>query len=486
MYITVLGILFLFLIVTPLLFKNIKTTGFVTIFGAVLVFGIVLKIITIVSGGYSLSYFNEFFYIDSLSIVQLLIISCINIIVSIYSYRYIGDEVKEKIITLKRGRFYYFLFNFFVFFMLFIALTNNIVAMWIGLEGTTLTTAFLIGFNINKNSLESAWKYIIICSIGIGIGLIGILIFVNAYSNQDTNQILKWSHLVNNPNPQSTYAIKIAFTLIFVGLGTKAGLAPMHTWLPDAHSEAPSPVSALMSGVLLNLALYVILRFYIITKHIPGLQNTKWLFIIFGCVSLIISSFSILRQLNYKRLLAFSSVENMGIIALGLGVGSKIAVFGAILHSLVHAFGKSMLFLTAGNLLSAYKTKRIDKIDALIKTMPINAVFLIIGMLVITGAPPFPAFFSEYYIIVGTVESGNYIVTALYTFCLLLVFAGFLRVFIKIVFNTEPGVKYVKMEEDKKNILPLALCFVSIIIMSLTMNGDLSNMINNAVLIICD
>ncbi|WP_298843085.1 proton-conducting transporter transmembrane domain-containing protein [Clostridium sp.] len=486
MYIILLGILFLFLIVTPLLFKNIKTTGVVTIFGAVLVLGIVIKIITMISRGYSLSYFNEFFYIDSLSIVQLLIISCINIIVSIYSYRYITDEIEEKIITLKRGKFYYFLFNFFVFFMLFIALTNNIVAMWIGLEGTTLTTAFLIGFNINKNSLESAWKYIIICSIGIGIGLIGILIFVNAYSNQDTNQILKWSHLVNNTNPKSTYAIKIAFTLIFVGLGTKAGLAPMHTWLPDAHSEAPSPVSAMMSGVLLNLALYVILRFYIITKHIPGLQNTKWLFIVFGCVSLIISSFSILRQLNYKRLLAFSSVENMGIIALGLGVGSKIAVFGAILHSLVHAFGKSMLFLTAGNLLSAYKTKRIDKIDALIKTMPINAVFLIIGMLVITGAPPFPAFFSEYYIIVGTVESGNYIVTAIYTLCLLLVFAGFLRVFIKIVFNTEPGVKYVRMKEDKKNILPLALCFVSIIIMSLTMNGYLLSMINNAVLIICD
>jgi len=474
------------MIVTPLILKNLKITGFVTIFGAVLVLGIVFKIITLVSGGNPLSYFNEFFYIDSLSVVQLLITASINIIVSIYSYKYIGNEIKEKIISNRRGKFYYFLFNFFVLFMMFIALTNNIVAMWIGLEGTTLTTAFLIGFNINKNSLESAWKYIIICSIGIGIGLIGILIFVNAYSNQDGSDVLKWSHLVKNSNPQSTYAIKIAFTLIFVGIGTKAGLAPMHTWLPDAHSEAPSPVSAMMSGVLLNLALYVILRFYIITKHIPGLQNTKWLFIIFGCVSLIISSFSILRQLNYKRMLAFSSVENMGIIALGLGVGSKIAVFGALLHSLVHAFGKSMLFLTAGNILSAYKTKRIDKIDSLIKTMPINAVFLILGMLVITGAPPFPAFFSEYYIIVGTVETGNYIITALYSFCLLLVFAGFLRVFIKIVFNTEPGVKYAKMEVDKENTLPLALCFVSIIIMSLFMNGYLSNMINNAVSIICD
>lgn len=486
MYIIVLGILLLIMIITPLIFKSIKITELVTMFGSIIILSIVLKIIMLVVEGGSLSYFNKFFYIDSLSIVQLLIIASIKLIVSIYSYSYIEKEINEKLISLNKGRLYYFLFNFFTFFMLFIALTNNIVAMWIGLEGTTLTTAFLIGFNINKSSLESAWKYIIICSIGIGIGLIGILIFINAYSNQDMNQILNWSYLVKNSNPKSTYKIKIAFTLIFVGLGTKAGLAPMHTWLPDAHSEAPSPVSAMMSGVLLNLALYVILRFYIIIKHVPGLANTKWLFIIFGCVSLLISSFSILRQTNYKRLLAFSSVENIGIIALGLGVGNKIAVFGALLHSLVHAFGKAMLFLTAGNILNGYRTKRIDKINSLLKTMPVNAVFLILGMLIITGAPPFPSFFSEYYIIVGTVKTGDYIITALYSLCLLFVFAGFLKIFIKIVFNNEPGVKYVKKVEDKENTLPLALCFVSIIVMSLFMNGYLSNMINNAVSIICD
>ena len=486
MYIILLGILYLIMIITPLILKNIKITGLVTILGSILVLSIVLRITVLIFNANSLSYFNEFFYIDSLSIVQLLIIASINIIVSIYSYKYIQNDINKKIISLKRGKLYYFLFNFFVFFMLFIALTNNIVAMWIGLEGTTLTTAFLIGFNINKSSLESAWKYVIICSIGIGIGLIGILIFVSSYSSQDTNQILKWSYLIKNTNPQSTYAIKIAFTLIFVGLGTKAGLAPMHTWLPDAHSESPSPVSAMMSGILLNLALYVILRFYIIIKHIPGLENTKWLFIIFGCVSLVISSFSILKQTNYKRLLAFSSVENIGIIALGLGVGNKIAVFGALLHSLVHAFGKSLLFLTAGNILNVYKTKRIDKISALVKTMPINAVFLILGMLIITGVPPFPSFFSEYYIIVGTVSDGSYIITALYSFCLLLVFAGFLQVFIKIIFNTEADVMYVKIEEDKENTLPLALCFISIILISLFMNGYLSNIINNAVSIICD
>ncbi|MFA9398987.1 MAG: proton-conducting transporter membrane subunit [Clostridiaceae bacterium] len=486
MYITILGILFLFMILTPLIFKNIKITEFVTILGSTIIFIIVLKIITLVYNESYLSYLNDFFYIDSLSLIQLLIIASINIIVVIYSYTYIENEISEKLISLRRGRLYYFLFNFFVFFMMFIALTNNIVAMWIGLEGTTLTTAFLIGFNINKNSLESAWKYIIICSIGIGIGLIGILIFVNAYSNQSAYQIVNWSYLVKNPNSQNTYAIKIAFTLIFIGIGTKAGLAPMHTWLPDAHSESPSPVSAMMSGVLLNLALYVILRFYIIIKHIPGLSNIKWLFILLGCLSLIISSFSILRQTNYKRLLAFSSVENIGIISLGFGIGSKIAVYAALLHSLVHAFGKSLLFLTAGNILSAYKTKRIDKINALVKTMPINTVFLILGMLIITGAPPFPSFFSEYYIIVGTIEAGNYIITALYSFCLLLVFAGFLKVFIKIVFNNESCVNYEKLEKDKENILPLALCFISIIAISLFMNGYLSSIINNAVSIICD
>lgn len=486
MYIVVLGILFLFMIITPVIFKKTKTAGLVTISGAILVLVIVLRIIMLTSNRETLNYFNNFFYIDSLSIVQLLIISSVNIIVSIYSYKYIETEIKENIISLRQGKLFYFLFNFFVLFMMFIAITNNIVAMWIGLEGTTLTTAFLIGFNINKSSLESAWKYVIICSIGIGIGLIGILIFVNSYSNQDTNQVLNWSYLVRNSYPKSIYALKIAFTLIFVGLGTKAGLAPMHTWLPDAHSEAPSPVSAMMSGVLLNLALYVILRFYIIIKQIPGLQNTKWLFIVFGSVSLIISSFSILRQLNYKRLLAYSSVENIGIIALGFGVGSKIAVFGALLHSLVHAFGKTLLFLTAGNMLNGYKTKRIDKINALIKTMPRNAIFLILGMLIITGSPPFPSFFSEYYILVGAIASGNYVITALFSICLLLVFAGFLKVFIKIVFNNEPGVKYVRMDVDKENTLPLSLCFISIIVMSLFMNGYLSNLLNNAVSIICD
>lgn len=163
--------------------------------------------------------------------------------------------------------------------------------------------------------------------------------------------------------------------MIFIGIGTKAGFAPMHTWLSDGHSEAPSPISAMMSGILLTLALYVVVRFYVIIKVVENLSGFNKLFIIFGILSLVISSFSILKQNNYKRLLAFSSVENMGIISLGIGFGGYFGIFAAILHSIIHAFGKTLLFLTAGNILENYKTKRIDKIHYLIKYMPLNSFF---------------------------------------------------------------------------------------------------------------
>jgi hydrogenase-4 component F len=484
MYILLLLAIFVIMMLSPLLFKSIKTNAYVTIGGVIIVSSILFRIIMLINNNTSISFFNNIIYIDSLSAIQMLIIGSIDLIVSIYTYKYINEELNEQKISLKRARLFYFLFNTYVFFMLFVAFSNNVVVMWIGLEATTLSTAFLIGFNENKNSLEAAWKYIIICSIGIGIGLVGILIFVSSFNGHSADGILNWSYLRENYTILDKNLAKISFALIFIGIGTKAGLAPMHTWLPDAHSEAPSPVSAMMSGVLLNLALYVVLRFYIIEKHIQGLEGLKYLFIIFGVISFIVSAFSILKQINFKRLLAFSSVENIGIIALGIGIGGPIAVFGALLHSIIHAFGKTLLFLVAGNILSAYKTMRINKINALIKTMPINAFFLILGILVITGTPPFASFFSEYKILVGSIVNGQYLIMSVYCLCLLLVVAGFLNVIIKVVFNVDANVEYKKMDKDRDNILPLVICSLFIVLVCITMNGFLTNIINSAVSII--
>lgn len=430
----------------------------------------------------SIFYYNKLIYIDSLNVIQLILISTVSFIAAIYSYKYIKEEIQEKEIDNRSAKLYYILFNLFVFSMIIVSLANNIVLMWIGLEATTLSTAFLIGFNKHKLSLEAAWKYIIICSVGIVLGLVGIVLFIYA-SNSSSSEALNWTYLVNHYSCMNKGIVKFAFSFIFVGIGTKAGLAPMHTWLPDGHSESPSPISAMMSGVLLNLALYVIVRFYIIVKSIQGLEKMRYLFIIFGAISLIISSFSILKQKNYKRLLAFSSVENLGIITLGFGIGGRIAVFGALLHSIIHAYGKSLLFLVSGNILNVYKTKRISKVRNLIKTMPINSVFLILGVLVITGVPPFASFLSEYSILIALIQSNNYMVGGIYILCLLIVFAGFLKVFMKMIFDSKEEDNK-KTPKDRENILPLVLAFLAVIFVSAFSNGEINSLINRAVTII--
>jgi hydrogenase-4 component F len=258
----------------------------------------------------------------------------------------------------------------------------------------------------------------------------------------------------------------------------------MHTWLSDGHSEAPSPIGAMMSGILLNLALYVIVRFYIVLKHIPGLEDLKFLFIGFALISLIVSSFSILKQTNYKRLLAFSSIENMGIISLGIGFGGYLGVFGAILHSIIHAFGKTLLFLTTGNILAALKTKRINKVNKLIKSMTKNAIMLIIGMLIIIGSPPFASFFSEFNILISGIQKGRYISVIIYSICLILVSVGFLNIFIKMVFNNSEENQCEKIEKDNDNIVPLVLALIFVIFTTVTFNNYLYVILNKAVSII--
>lgn len=476
------GIIFIVVLLLTILLKNFKTISILTILNMLMLIVVAAILYIKLKSENSLLYFNDLIYIDGLNIIQLILISTISFVASIYSHKYIKEELEDSVITINLAKVYYFLFNLFVLSMIAVAVSNNIVLMWIGLEATTLSTALLIGFNRSKLSLEAAWKYIIICSIGIVLGLVGIILFIYA-SGDSTQEVLKWTYLIKNYGILNKDLIKFGFCFIFIGIATKAGLAPMHTWLPDGHSEAPSPISAMMSGVLLNLALYVVVRFYIVVSLIPGLEKMKYLFIVFGLISLVVSAFSILKQNNYKRLLAFSSVENMGIITLGFGIGGPIAVYGSLLHSIIHAYGKSLLFLVSGNILKVYKTKRIDRVNNLIKTMPINAMFLILGILVITGMPPFASFFSEYNILVASIRNGNYLTAALYCICLLIVFGGFLKVFINMIYNHDKEFN-TRRKEDKENIIPLIILFITIAAISLLFTKEIAEAINKAVLII--
>lgn len=484
MYVYIITAIFAIAIAAASLLKNLKIISYLNIMGMLLLVLLTIVIGIDVTRNSSLYYFGNAVYIDSLSEIQMIIITTVSFITAVYSHKYIGDEYRENLISLTKAKVYFILFQIFVLSMIFLSLSNNIMGMWIGLEATTLSTAFLIGFNNSKLSLEAAWKYIIICSVGLALGLIGIILFIYSMNKEISVTMLLWTYLLSMDNIFNRNILVISFTFIFVGIGTKAGIAPMHTWLSDGHSEAPSPVSAMMSGILINLALYVILRFYILISHVNGIENIKYLFIGFGCISLMISALSILKQINYKRLLAFSSIENIGIMSLGFGFGVKTAVFGALLHSIVHAYGKSLLFLVSGNILSAYKTKRIGNIKCLIKTMPLNSIFLIAGILVITGTPPFGTFFSEFKILQGGFYTGHYISATILAFSLLIVFAGFLNPFIKMIFQGEHS-NYSKMDKDKENIVPLIIDLVLIIFISCTFNNLLYPLLNNAVIIIC-
>jgi hydrogenase-4 component F len=250
--------------------------------------------------------------------------------------------------------------------------------------------------------------------------------------------------------------IKVAFVFILIGYGTKAGLAPMHTWLPDAHSEAPSPVSALLSGVLLNCAMYGIIRFHIFTSNIIGSGFSNQLLIIFGIASTGIAAASIYFQKDMKRMLAYSSVEHMGIISTAIGFGGFLGIYGAILHIINHAIVKPLMFLASGSISQKYETKSIEKIRGVVKVMPITGMLFLIGAIAILGIPPFNIFVSEFLIFSSGVQSGQYLPFSLLLLFLLLIFAGFIRHLIRIVFGLPPD-KMTKGEIGKLSVIPMLI-----------------------------
>ncbi|HIH45384.1 MAG TPA: hydrogenase 4 subunit F, partial [Candidatus Methanoperedenaceae archaeon] len=365
-------------------------------------------------------------FADALSAFIVLIVSFVGFVASLYSISYMDREIEHGIMDTKKVRIYHALFHAFMFTMLLVGVTNNL-GLWIAVELTTLVSALLMILTSRKSSVEAAWKYIIICTVGITFALFGtILTYYAAVSTlKDESLALSWVSLIATADGFDPTLMKLAFIFILIGYGTKAGLAPMHTWLPDAHSEAPSPVSALLSGVLLNCAMYAIIRFQAITARSTGQEFTSSLLIGFGLLSIGIAVPFILLQEDYKRLLAYSSVEHMGIIALGIGFGGVFGIFGAMLHMFNHAVTKSMMFFGAGNILQQQKTREIFNLSGIVKSMPATGAMFVIGTLAITGSPPFSIFISEFTILVSGFSQGHIIASVLFLLFIIMIFAGF-------------------------------------------------------------
>ncbi len=385
--------------------------------------------------------FNNFFYVDSLSILTTQIVTIVAFAAALYSAGYMESELHEGVVSERKLQWYYFLFHMFIFTMLLVCVINNLGVMWVAIEGTTLATTFLVGFYNKKQHQEAAWKYIILCSVGITLALFGIILTYHSAKGVlgEIGYALNWSDLRSVADKFEPHLMKLAFLFILVGYGTKAGLAPMHTWLPDAHSQAPSPISALFSGVLINCSMYGIIRYHILTSKCVGSDYSCTLLMIFGLVSVIVSIPFILVQKDYKRLLAFSSVEHIGFIALGIGFGGMYSVYGAELHTFNHAVAKSLLFFCAGNLFLKYKTTEMENIRGVIRTTPVTGIILAIGVFAITGTPPFNIYVSEFLVLADGFASGNSFVivfSSVLIVCITLIFIGFIYNMYRMIFGT--------------------------------------------------
>ncbi len=363
--------------------------------------------------------------------------------------------------------------------------SNNIGIMWVGVEATTLITAFLICIHVTPKSLEAMWKYLIMCSVGVALAFIGTMLVGAAGGNLkgSHSQSLLWTFLYENAGSLNPFFMKMAFLFLVVGYGTKAGFAPMHSWLPDAHSQAPAPVSALFSGFLLSTAFYCIMRYLPLVEMATG--KTGWamdILVFFGLFSIIIAAAFMVFQQDIKRLLAYSSIEHIGIMAVGLGLGG-VGTFAALFHLLNHSMGKPLCFFSAGKLVQIYGTNSIYRIKNALKITPVWATGFFLSFLALIGMAPFAIFMSKFQILKAIIEKADYISLALFLFGCAVVFISALRYMLLILWG-ESEANIHPQKAYKKDIFLVAFPMLVLLILGLFMPEFLQNILQKAANII--
>ena len=416
------------LLTAALLFRLTKEPlfGRLNLVGAVVTSA--LLILVILNADDILFKTHSFLYVDSLSAVILAVVAVLNVTAALASVTYMERETHEASLSVADLKRYYILLNIFIFSMICVPVVENLGLLWVAVEATTLASALLVAFSFSRAAIEAAWKYVMICTVGLCLGLLGTILLYSAQLSvsQVDADALSWLALMKVGSLLDGDTLKIAFVFIVIGYGAKAGLAPMHTWLPDAHSQAPSPISGILSGALLTCSLYAIMRNMAIVHESAIFPFVQQLLIGFGLLSILVVIPFMLVQHDIKRLLAYSSVEHMGIITLALGIGSPLAVYGALIHIFNHAVAKSALFYLVGTITQEYKTKQIMRIRGMMKATPLLGWLLLLLVLIITGAPPFGIFFSKLIIAWAAFAGGFAVVGTMLLVLLGAVFAGML------------------------------------------------------------
>lgn len=333
---------------------------------------------------------------DALSAYMLIVIAAVALVTGAATPAHLRGEIRAARASARTATRHSVLVQLFLATMALAVLAANLGLLWVAVEATTIVTAFLVGQRGTRTAIEAAWKYVVICSTGIALALLGALLLNYAAQHAGIRPGLDWAALAAGTGRLDPGVTQLAVVLLILGFGTKAGLAPLHAWLPDAHSQAPAPVSALMSGVLLSVAFYAILRVKVIADAALGTGFARTLLAGLALASLLVAATMLLAQRDYKRMLAYSSIEHMGLLALGAAAGGRLALAAVLLHMLGHGLAKATLFLGSGHILQATATSRIDAVRGLALRAPVLAGCFAAGVLALIGLPPFSVFASEF------------------------------------------------------------------------------------------
>lgn len=424
---------------------------------------------------------GDYFYVDTFNVFLVVLTAFVGMTTAIFSQPYMQHACEIGRTTTNAMRLYHAMYQCFIFALLMALTSNNLGLMWVAVEGATLATVLLVSLYRTPEAVEAAWKYFILCGVGIALALFGtVLVYFSAqHILSDPSQGLTWTVLYAHAASLHPTVMSIAFVFLLVGYGTKVGLVPLHQWLPDAHSEGPTPMSAVLSGLLLNVALYALVRVKMVVDgalvstahpHIAG-----HILMGFGLTSFIVAGLFLLRQRDIKRMFSYSSIEHMGLMTFAFGMGGPLATFGALLHMLVHSLTKSALFVTVGYASHIAGTQRIDNIRGLIRTQPAVGWGLLLGVIAIAGFPPLGVFTSKFLLLTATMQAWPWL-----TVILLL---GFGIAFAGLLLHVQPMVYGAAPANQKPviaNMLPVYVHFLLVLALGVAIPGFLAQWLDHA------
>jgi hydrogenase-4 component F len=427
---------------------------------------------------------NKLLYVDAFNVYLIALTAFVGMTTAIFSRPYMLHEMERGRVGRKSMRMYHAMYQGFMFAMILALCSNNLGLLWVAMEAAALSTVLLVSLYRTPESVEAAWKYFILCGVGIAQALFGtvLLFFAAERVTGNRDEALLWSVLHSGAGQLEPAVLSMAFVFMLVGYGTKVGLVPLHNWLPDAHSEGPTPMSAVLSGLLLNVALYALVRIKMLVDgslannpsvHSPHLAG--YLMMGFGLLSFLVAGLFLHRQRDIKRMFSYSSIEHMGLMTFAFGIGGPLATFGALLHMTVHSLTKSAIFATVGHAAQIAGTQSIDKIRGLIKTQPAVGWGLLLGTAAIAGFPPFGVFTSEFLLLSATMKSWPWLTPAL-LMGLGVAFAGLFRHLHPMVYGEAPE----GQQAVHANMLPVAAHLILVLWLGLAIPGLLAGWFNEA------